>query len=130
MHIRFLNVFRSSLALTVLLSMQGLVFPLPSLAQDEGITFEQAQTRTNFARKQMQASRRDLKEAEGREETALSALAEVRKRQEEAQKTADQSTEERQGAEKKYQEARDKWSRESERLIRIHQRRNTNSSAR
>ena len=130
MHLQFPDIFRSPLVFIVLLSLQGLVISCPSLAQDEGITFEQAQTRTNYARQQMQASQRALKEAEAHEEAALGSLAEVQKQQEEARKSADKATEERGGAEKKYQEAHDRWSRESERLIRLHERGNTNRPAR
>jgi chromosome segregation ATPase len=93
-----------------------------SSAQDEGVTFEQAQTRTTFAREQMQAARRQLEEAETNEEVALSELAELQKRQEQARINADQATQARQSAEEKHQQAKDRWSRESERLKRIHQR--------
>ncbi len=103
--------------------MQVLAFQSTTLAQDEGLTFEQAQTRTAFARKQMKASQRELDEAEAREEAALRKL-------EEARKNADQATQERQSAEQELQVAKDRWSRESERLKRIHQRNITNSPTR
>ena len=130
MLIQFLNVLRSPLTVFVLLSIQVLAFPSTTLAQNEGLTFEQAQTRTTFARKQMQATQRALNEAETREVAALRELSDLQKLQDQARKNANQATEERQVAETKHQEAQDRWSRESERLKRIHQRNNTNSSTR
>ena len=78
----------------------------------------------------MQASRLKLKEAEAREEEALSELADLQKRLEQARKNADLATQERQKADESHQEAKDRWSWESERLKEIHQRRIRNSPSR
>ena len=78
----------------------------------------------------MQASRLQLKEAETREEEALSELAELQKRLEQTRKNADLATQERQKAEEGHQEAKDRWTWESERLKQIHQRRIRNSPSR
>jgi len=110
--------------------MHLFAFPSTSLAQNEGLTFEQAQTRTAFAREKMQASRLNLKETEAREEEALSELADLQKRLEQARKNADLATQERQKAEESHQEAKDRWAWESERLKQIHQRRIRNSPSR
>ncbi len=130
MYSQFIRQLRNTLVVIVLLSLQWFGFPATSFAQDGGITFEQAQTRATFARKQMQKSRRELKDAEAREEQALRELADLQKRQVKMQKAAEQATQERQVAEEKYQEAQDKWSRETERLKRIHQRNNMNRNDR
>jgi chromosome segregation ATPase len=122
MHTRFPDFLRGLFTSVFLLSMCLLALSSTSSAQDEGVTFEQAQTRTTFAREQMQAARRQLEEAETNEEVALSELAELQKRQEQARINADQATQARQSAEEKHQQAKDRWSRESERLKRIHQR--------
>ena len=127
---RFANLLRDPLTCVVLLSMHVFAFPSTSLAQDEGLTFEQAQTRTAFAREKMRASQFKLGKTEAREEEALSELAELQKRLEQARKNADQATQERQKAEESHQEAKDMWSRESERLKRIHQRSIRNSPPR
>jgi hypothetical protein len=70
----------------------------------------------------MQAMQKELKAAEASEEAALSKLDELQKLQDEGRKNADQATEQRLLAEKKYREAEDMWSRESERLQRVYQR--------
>ena len=130
MLIRIADLLRGPLTCAVLLSIHLLAFPSTSQAQNEGLTFEQAQTRTAFAREKMQASRLRLKEAETREEEALSELSELQKRLEQARKNADLATQERQKAEEGHQEAKDRWTWESERLKRIHQRRIRNSPSR
>lgn len=122
MLIRILKVVRNPLKVVVLLSMQVLVFPSTAVAQDEGLSLGAAQTRTTYARKQMQAMQKELKAAEASEEAALSKLDELQKLQDEARKNADQATEQRLLAEKKYREAEDMWTRESERLQRVYQR--------
>jgi chromosome segregation ATPase len=124
------DFMRRSLAALVVLSIHVLAFPSISSAQDDGLTFEQAQTRTAFAREQMQAARRELEQAEDREEAALRELADLNARLEQARIDADRATKERQSAEKKHQQAKAKWSQESERLKRIHQRSIKNSEIR
>jgi len=94
MLIRIADLLRDPLTCVVLLSMHLFAFPSTSVAQNEGLTFEQAQTRTAFAREKMQASRHRLKEAETREEEALSELADLQKRLEQARKNADLATQE------------------------------------
>jgi len=130
MLIRIADLLRDPLTCVVLLSMHLFAFPSTSVAQNEGLTFEQAQTRTAFAREKMQASRHRLKEAETREEEALSELADLQKRLEQARKNADLATQERQNAEEAHQEAKDRWAWESERLKQIHQRSIRNSPSR
>ena len=131
MLIRFLNVLRGGpFTVFFLLSIHLLVIPSTTSAQDEGLTFEQAQTRTAFAREKMRASQLKLEETEASEEKALSEFAELQKRLEQARKNADQATQERQKAEESHQEAKDMWSRESARLKRIHQRSIRNSAPR
>jgi chromosome segregation ATPase len=130
MLIRIADLLRGPLTCAVLLSIHLFAFPSTSLAQNEGLTFEQAQTRTAFAREKMQASRLKLKEAEAREEEALSELADLQKRLEQARKNAELATQERQKAEEGHQEAKDRWAWESERLKEIHQRRIRNSPSR
>jgi type II secretory pathway pseudopilin PulG len=115
MFTRFADFWRSPFTIAILVSAYLLALPSLSAAQDEGLTFEQAQTRTAFAREQMEAARRELKELEALEETALREL-------EQAQANADRVTQQRKSAEQKHQQAKDHWSRESERLKRIHQR--------
>ena len=130
MLIRFANLLRGPLTCVVLLSMHLFTFSSTSSAQNEGLTFEQAQTRTTFARQKMQASRLKLKEAEAHEEEALRELAELQKGLEQARKNADLATQERQRAEEGHQEAKDSWAWESERLKQIHQRTIRNSPSR
>jgi hypothetical protein len=130
MLIRIADLLRGPLTCVVLLSMHLFAFPSTSVAQNEGLTFEQAQTRTTFAREKMQASRLRLKEAETREEEALSELADLQKRLEQARENADLATQERQKAEEGHQEAKDRWAWESERLKQIHQRSIRNSPSR
>jgi chromosome segregation ATPase len=130
MLIRIADLLRGPFTCVVLLSMHLFAFPSTSLAQNEGLTFEQAQTRTTYAREKMQASRLKLNEAEASEDEALSELAELQKRLEQARKNADLATQERQKAEEGHQEAKDRWAWESERLKEIHQRRIRNSPSR
>ena len=130
MLIRIADFLRGPFTCVVLLSMHLFAFSSTSLAQNDGLTFEQAQTRTAFAREKMQASRLRLKEAEAREEEALSELSELQKRLEQALKNADLATQERQKAEEGHQEAKDRWAWESERLKQIHQRSIRNSPSR
>jgi flagellar biosynthesis component FlhA len=89
-------------------------------AQDDALTFEQAQTRTAFARDQMQAAERKLKNLERKEKSAARALSIAQKRQEEARAKAEQATQSRLAAEAELAEARSRWERESLRLQRIH----------
>jgi hypothetical protein len=130
MLIRIADLLRRPLTCVVLLSMHFFAFPSTSVAQSEDLTFEQAQTRTTFAREKMQAARLRLKEAETREEEALSELADLQKRLEQARKNADLATQERQSAGEAHQEAKDRWAWESERLKQIHQRSIRNSPSR
>lgn len=130
MLIRIADLLRGPFTCVVLLSMHLFAFPSTSLAQNEGLTFEQAQTRTTYAREKMQASRLKLNEAEASEDEALSELAELQKRLEQARKNAELATQERQKAEEGHQEAKDRWAWESERLKEIHQRRIRNSPSR
>ncbi|HUU72012.1 MAG TPA: hypothetical protein VMW70_05250 [Burkholderiales bacterium] len=104
--------------------------PRPSLAQDGEMTFEHAQTRTAYARRQMESMRRELKDAEAREESALRELDDLKKRIEQAQQNAENATQARQSAEEKFSLARQRWSEESERLKRIHQNRDNPATAR
>ncbi len=101
----------------------GCFSPVPSAAQDEGLTFEQAQTRTAYARRQMDAKRRELKDAAAREEAALQSADELKKRYEDAVKQAEQATQAREQAEQALAQARDKWAEESARLKRIYENR-------
>jgi chromosome segregation ATPase len=96
---------------------------LPSRAQNEGLTFEQAQTRTAYARRQMEAVRREVKKAEAAEEAALRDAEEIKKRYEAAMKEAEKATQAREEADKRFSEAREKWSEEAARLKRIHEQR-------
>ena len=95
----------------------------PLKAQNEGLTFEQAQTRTAYARRQMEAKRREVKKAETQEESALRAADKIKKRYEAALQEAEKATQAREDAEKKFNEAREKWSEEAARLKRIHDQR-------
>ena len=122
MLIQYFRMLRNTLACFILVSMQMLAFPSTSLAQDEGLSFEQAQTRTTYARKKMQKARHALEEAESREEATLQELHELQKRQDEVRKQVEQATQERQSANKQYQQAHDQWSQEAERLKRLHKR--------
>ncbi|UCH48049.1 MAG: hypothetical protein JSU95_18810 [Betaproteobacteria bacterium] len=99
------------------------IVALPSLAQNDGLTFEQAQTRTAHARRHMEAMRREVKKAEAEEETALREADKIKKRHEAAMKEAEAATQAREEAEKKFAEAREKWSDEAARLKRIHDQR-------
>ena len=78
----------------------------------------------------MEAKRSELERAEHDEEAALQSLDELKKRYEEAQKQADMATKARQGLEQEYAEAQRRWSEESQRLKRIHQRHRSNSPSR
>ena len=103
--------------------MSASISPEVSLAQDEGMTFEHAQTRTAHARKQMNAMRQELEDAEVREEKALRELDEMKRSYEQAQREAESATQARQSAEENFAQARERWSVESERLKRIHEKR-------
>lgn len=125
------NTLPNKIAVVLILgAIQTLVTPIPVFAQDEGLTFEQAQIRTTHARRQMESTRRALAEAEAREEEWLGQLAILRKRLEEARLRADKATEERETAEKAHAQAQENWSVESERLKRIHRRRDSGNSGR
>ena len=93
---------------------------LPSAAQDEGLTFEQAQTRTAYARRQMEAKRQELKDAAAREEKALRNAEDLKQRYENAVKEAQAATQAREDADKALNQAREHWSEESARLKRIY----------
>ena len=93
---------------------------LPSVAQDEGLTFEQAQTRTAYARRQMEAKRQELKEASATEEKALRNAEELKQRYEAAEKAVQAATQAREDADKAFNQARENWAQESARLKRIY----------
>ena len=94
-----------------------------AFAQEDGLSFEQAQTRTAYARRQMETRQRALRQAEADEKAALQRLDNLKKRYEEARKDAEMATKARETAEKDYTDASERWSAESERLRRIHQQR-------
>jgi len=106
--------------LSLFLSACFALAPTGSLAQDNEMTFEQAQTRAAYARRQMESMRRELKDAEAREESALRQVDDLKKRYQQAQQDAEKATQARQSAEEKYAQSRQRWSEESERLKRIH----------
>jgi len=108
--------------LIIALSFLACLLPSPSFAQDEGLTFEQAQTRTAYARQQMEAKRQDLKDAAASEEKALRNADDLKKRYEEAVKAAQAATTAREDADKAFNEAREHWAEESARLKRIYNR--------
>ncbi len=99
------------------------LWSLPVPAQNEGLTFEQAQTRTAFARRQMQEKQRELKKVEAEEEAALRNADQLKKRYEAAMKEAEAATKARQDVEQELAQARERWMEEAERLKRIHDRR-------
>ena len=113
------SVFQGCVLLSCVASLQLLV--TPSLAQDQGLTFEQAQTRTSYARRQMQAMQRELKDAEAQEASALRRVDERKKSYEQAIKDAENATQARQNAEEKVAQSRARWSEEAERLKKIHE---------
>ena len=77
-----IHSYRSlKVCVSALLLMSASISPEVSLAQDEGMTFEHAQTRTAYARKQMNAMRQELEDAEAREEKALRELDEMKRNQ-------------------------------------------------
>ena len=86
------------------------------------MTFEQAQTRTAYARRQMETKRQDLKDAAASEEKALRNADDLKKRYEEAVKAAQAATKAREDADKAFNEAREHWAEESARLKRIYNR--------
>ena len=109
--------------LLIAFAISTFLVALPSRAQDEGLTFEQAQTRTAYARRQMESMRREVKKAEAAEQAALRDADESKKRYEAAVKEAEEATQAREEAEKKFAAAREKWSEEAARLKRIHDQR-------
>lgn len=109
--------------LLIAFAISACLVVLPSRAQDEGLTFEQAQTRTAYARRQMEAVRREVKKAEAVEEAALRDAEELKNRYEAAVNQAEKATLAREEAEKKFAAAREKWSEEAARLKRIHDQR-------
>ncbi len=124
--------FTSGLIGCLLVSLSvavGLV-ALPSLAQDEGLTFEQAQTRTSYARSQMEKKRRELKKAETEEEVALRSAEDLKRRYDAAIKEAEAASKARQDAEQAFAQARETWLEEARRLKRIHQSRELTSPER
>ncbi|UCD67179.1 MAG: hypothetical protein JSW48_09945 [Betaproteobacteria bacterium] len=90
------------------------------LAQNEDLSFEQAQMRTAHARRQMEAMRREVKKAEAAEELALRDADQMKKRYDAAVREAEKATQVREQVEKNFAEAREKWSEEAARLKRIH----------
>ena len=106
--------------LIVAFTLVSCVMSLPSVAQDEGLTFEQAQTRTAYARRQMEAKRQELKDAGAREEKALRNAEDLKQRYEEAVKAAQAATQAREEADKAFNQAREHWAQESARLKRIY----------
>lgn len=99
-----------------------LVFPRPEFARAEegGLTFDQAQTRTAFARDRMEAAERELRRQERKEKSAYQSLSAAQKRYDEAKTEADQATRLREAAEAMAAETRSRWEQESARLQRIH----------
>jgi hypothetical protein len=106
--------------LIVALLVPACLLPSPSFAQDEGLTFEQAQTRTAYARRQMEAKRQELKDAAAGEEKALRNADDLKKRYEDAVKAAQAATQAREDADKAFNQAREHWTEESARLKRIY----------
>ncbi|MGD2141508.1 MAG: hypothetical protein PVH25_14015 [Burkholderiales bacterium] len=95
--------------------------PTTTMAQADDLTFQQAQIRTSYARKQMEAKRRAVTNAEAREKKAISRQKELKQQYEAAVKEAKEATQARQDAEKSFEEARENWSREADRLIKIYE---------
>ncbi len=109
--------------LIIAIAVPASLFPLPSAAQDEGLTFEQAQTRTSYARRQMEVKRAELKDAAAREEAALQRVDEFKKRYEEAVKEVEKATQAREQADQAFTQARETWAEEAARLKRIYENR-------
>ncbi len=116
------RIFVLQILAPLLLLVTFLLAPGTSLAQEE-MSFEQAQSRAAFARKQMQSMKRELKDAEAREESALREVDDLKKRHEEAIQNAENATQARLKAEENYEQARQRYSKESERLLRIYENR-------
>ena len=125
---RRLTFLQACLLLACLASLQFVA--TPSRAQNEGLTFEQAQTRTSYARRQMESMRRELKAAEAEESSALRRVDELKKSLERAERDAESATQARESAEEKFAQARTRWSQEAERLKRIHESRESPLPAR
>ncbi len=116
------RIFVLQIFAVTVLSASFFLTPGVSLAQEE-MSFEQAQSRAAFARKQMQSMKRELKDAEDREATALREVDELKKRHEQALQDAESATQARLKAEENYEQARLRYSEESERLRRIYENR-------
>jgi chromosome segregation ATPase len=108
------------IAITSVLAVSLQLYSDVPRAQDQGLSFEQAQMRTAYARRNMDTKRRELKDAEAEEESALRRARELKQRYEQAQLEAQKATEARQQAEQALETARANWSAESERLKKIH----------
>ena len=89
-------------------------------ADESELTFDQAQTRTSFARGRMEAAERELRSLERKEKSAYRSLSDAQKRYEEAKSDADEATRLREAAESMVNETRSRWEQESARLQRIH----------
>ena len=107
-----------------------LVAVAPSLAQDEGLTFEQAQIRTSYARQQMDSLQKKLRDAEAKEKAALREADQLKQRYDKAKEKADKATQARESFEEKYKNASATWLEEAERLKRIHENLDTLPSSR
>ncbi|KPK31304.1 MAG: hypothetical protein AMJ66_08870 [Betaproteobacteria bacterium SG8_40] len=116
------RIFVLRIFIPLFLSVSMFLAPATSLAQEE-MTFEQAQSRAAFSRKQMQSMKRELKDAEDREESALREAEDFKKRHEQALQDAENATQARLKAEENYEQARQRYSEESERLLRIYENR-------
>jgi hypothetical protein len=107
-------------SLITALTAPACVLSLPSIAQDDGLTFEQAQTRTAYARRQMDAKGVELKDAAANEEKALRNADDLKKRYEDAVAAAKAATQARENEDKAFNQAREHWAEESARLKRIY----------
>ncbi len=111
----------SFIALAAALGLPGATLAQTAHDSAPGLTFEQAQTRTAYARKQMQAAQRKLDQLERKEKDAYSDLSDMQQRYEEAKSAAQLATDERRAAEAELEQARGRWQQESAHLQRIHE---------
>jgi hypothetical protein len=94
-----------------------------ALAQEKEppLTFEQAQTRTQFARTRMEAALHKVQGLERKEKAAYEDLTLRQKRYEEAKVTADSATEDLRAARLEFEESRKRYEEQAAHLRRIYQ---------
>ena len=113
----------SRAALLRALSMVALVCVCASAAHAQSgapVTFDQAQSRTDFARSRMEAAQRKVNSLQAREKSAYRELTQAQRRYEESKVAADSATEDLRAAETEFEEAKRRYEQEAAQLRKLY----------